>query len=73
MFTNLRTLAIYDELNDDDFQILLPIMKSLTSLILPKPNFENYIYTECKSLRTLTFGEYEDDEHFISILEGMIE
>jgi hypothetical protein len=72
MFTNLRTLAIHDELNEDDFQILLPIMKSLTSLILSKPNFENYIYTECKSLRTLTFVEYEDDEHFISILEGMI-
>jgi hypothetical protein len=43
--------------NEVDIKLILPKMKSLTSLALPLYDNEylDYIYTECRSLHTLKF------------------
>jgi hypothetical protein len=55
MFNNLSSLTIKKDLKKVDIKLLLPKMKSLTSLTLGHYDKEylDFIYTECKSLHTL--------------------
>ena len=63
MFTNLRQLEIEDGDRGVDLNRILPQMRFLTSLALPKYLFDIDIYTEFRSLRTLKIVfDYNDDE-----------
>ena len=75
MFTHLRTLASYaynEELNIKNF---LPQMRFLTSLSLIYSHIEqfDYIYENCRSLRTLKFNFYCKDNVLINNFETIIE
>ena len=64
MFNNLRTLTIHNAENEVDIKLLLPKMKSLHSLALGIYDNEylDYIYTQCRSLHTLEFNCYKNDD-----------
>ncbi len=71
MFTNLRSLSII--YNKVDFKSFLPKMRCLNYLTVRyyKESFDD-IYTQCITLRKLTFGhQYGDDE--FNEFEKMIE